>query len=46
LLYHALCNLTEEQKTKVLKDPVDFANTFKRVKSGEIAPINREKEKK
>ena len=46
LLYHALCNLSEEQKRAVLKDPIGFANTFHRVQIDDVPVIAGIKEHK
>jgi len=39
LVYHAMCNLSEEDKKEFLADPIAFANGFHRVLSGECEEL-------
>ena len=39
LVYHAMCNLSEEDKKEFLADPIEFANGFHRVISEDVEKI-------
>ena len=39
LVYHAMCNLSEEDKKEFLSDPIEFANGFHHVISGECEEL-------
>ena len=39
LVYHAMCNLSEEDKKEFLSDPIEFANGFHRVLSRECKEL-------